>query len=827
MPGGGRGRKLQQHAGVEPSANDVRMRTPLAVLFFVVVAALAAGTRFAEAQPPSAPANLGWGDGPGSLSTAEGVWLYWDFQAAPDSGTFYRYRVRSQGGGFGSWMRTGAAESVGGDRLAAELVGRDWENHATYTVELQASTGEGGAAASITFTPKWPNPPRSSPELSGRLARRDSWSRPAEQTCPSSGKGRTQMDDVLRFFLLWSVRTCIFLVLAMPLIVTPGVFFPFVVGKAVYARSIIEIAFAFWFVLVLFYRRYRPQWSWTIFAFSVWLLVSWIAGIFGVSPTRSLWSTYERMQGVFDLAHWFAFTLMVGSAFRSVADWRRLFSINLACSTAMCSAGLAHYYDVIGISLLGDSAGRISSTLGNATYVGAYAMVNALLGVALIVQSLGRSTLNHRRQWVRGLWALMVLINLWTLWLSGTRGAMVGLGAASVIFAAYAMWGQVRVARRMAWAVLAAVVIAAAFLTVARTTTLLDPVIESSGTLSRIANTGPRDQSIGVRVAYAAAGLRAFLDRPVLGWGPENFLIAWGRHHTADVGGSRADHAHSKPIEELTTKGVAGLLSYFAIWTIMTYVVLRSLRRLSGCDQLYVYIIGAALASYFIQNLFLFDTPPTVMQFSLLTAFVVSMEAGGGLVPERAGGGAQPPRLLDNLRASVDRSRGLLTALAVSVIALTIVSLALFNVRLYSAAAAVVDAADRSRPWSCRLEDFARSIREFPGLANYARLFLSTEASIGIGAMSDEDFRRTVELVTTEARRGLADEPQNWRLEAVLAGFYQNVAERDTAYLEVARRHVDRAAELAPGVPDVLYVVNEQEESETAAAGVNSGSVSR
>ena len=163
------------------------MRTPLAVLFLVVVAALAAGTRFAEAQPPSAPANLGWGDGPGSLSTAEGVWLYWDFRAAPDSGTFYRYRVRSQGGGFGSWMRTGAAESVGGDRLAAELVGRDWENHATYTVELQASTGEGGPAASITFTPKWPNPPRNVLVAPGDGRLTVTWDPPVENSCAVLG----------------------------------------------------------------------------------------------------------------------------------------------------------------------------------------------------------------------------------------------------------------------------------------------------------------------------------------------------------------------------------------------------------------------------------------------------------------------------------------------------------------------------------------------------------------------------------------------------------------------------------------------------------------
>jgi hypothetical protein len=160
------------------------MRTRLPVLVLVMVAALAAGARVAQAQPMSAPTNLGWGDGPGSLSTAEGVFLYFEFQAVPDSGTFYRYRLRSQGGGFGSWMPTGSVESLGGNRLAAELVGHDWENHVTYTVELQASTSEGGGpAASITFTPKWLNLPQNVRVTPGDGRLTVAWDPPVENSC--------------------------------------------------------------------------------------------------------------------------------------------------------------------------------------------------------------------------------------------------------------------------------------------------------------------------------------------------------------------------------------------------------------------------------------------------------------------------------------------------------------------------------------------------------------------------------------------------------------------------------------------------------------------
>ena len=71
----------------------------------------------------SAPTNLGWGDGPGSLSTAEGVFLYFEFQAVPDSGTFYRYRLRSQGGGFGKLDAHGLRGVLGGKQAGSRAGG--------------------------------------------------------------------------------------------------------------------------------------------------------------------------------------------------------------------------------------------------------------------------------------------------------------------------------------------------------------------------------------------------------------------------------------------------------------------------------------------------------------------------------------------------------------------------------------------------------------------------------------------------------------------------------------------------------------------------------
>ena len=80
--------------------------------------------------------------------------------------------------------------------------------------------------------------------------------------------------------LLWAVRIGVMAVLIVPLVVTTSTYFPYVVGKAIYARVVIEITLALWLILILYYSDYRPSRSWILVAFGAWLLVTLVAGIY-------------------------------------------------------------------------------------------------------------------------------------------------------------------------------------------------------------------------------------------------------------------------------------------------------------------------------------------------------------------------------------------------------------------------------------------------------------------------------------------------------------------------------------------------------------------
>ena len=642
-------------------------------------------------------------------------------------------------------------------------------------------------------------------------------------------------------------RAGLLLVLVIPLLVTPSTLFPFVVGKALLARVVIEVTFVLWLALIIYYPRHRPGRSWILGALGLWVLASLLAGLAGVSPTRSMWSTYERMQGVIDLLHWFAYIVMAASVFRTLGDWRMLFSVNLGVCGLVSALGIGQHFGWFDSALLSSSE-RLDSTVGNPTYMGAYAMTSVLAGLGLLWHSFGdrggeaarASRAQRRRRFrqssrefridyllgLRAFWVLAMTLSLWAMWLTATRGALVGMIAGVAAFAlGYILWGGMRWVRLACWGLLATAAAAVALLAIFGLNSGSDPVTETEETRHRtsVFETGwLDDRSVRGRMESMRTGVDAWLERPLLGWGPENFLIAWGRHAAPapDIV-ERFDQAHNKPVETLATTGIIGLAGYLAVWAALGCVMLRSVRRRAGYEQLLAAALAATLASYFVQNLFLFDTPVTVMLFAGLAAFAVSEEW------RTADGGGSPSRIAGVLagwgrRWRLPSASGILRAPAgVALVAIALAALAaagavFYNGRQYSAAATTLQG--RAAPsWEQRSAYYDRAIAQFPGMANYPRLYLINDAAVVAESeysrgFSDDEFGQIVAPVQAAGEQGLAAEPENWRFRVALARFYLAAAGRDAEYIGPAQRNVAEAARLAPAIPEVGQVNDRAEQ---------------
>ena len=645
--------------------------------------------------------------------------------------------------------------------------------------------------------------------------------------------------------LVWAVRVGVMLIMLTPLIVSGGTLFPYVVGKAIYARVVIELTFALWLLLIFYYPQHRLPRSWILAAFGLWVAASLLAAFTGVSLTRSLWSNYERMQGIVDLAHWFAFTLIAVSAFRTFAHWRLLFTVSLLVCAAVTLVGISQYYGVLDLGLPTHTTNRLESTLGNPAYLSAYIIINTLIALGLIAHSLSDDTERNRRvaaaegrarrrrrrrggggassssfDWLPLLqvfWMASIMLNLWAVWLTGTRSGFGALVAVAVIFSIpYLIWGRMRIVRWACAALAAVSAVALALFVILRLEVALPFGIQKDPTVRRIATMGLNDPSVSGRVNAIDAGYRAFLERPIVGWGPENFIVPWGRYVIdASVNRELFDKAHNKLVEELVTKGIVGLASYLLLWFAMMRALSLPIARAPGYEQVALFIFAMAMLAYFIQNLSLFDTPVGLMQFCVLAAFAAAAErrfremngqASAGWLPSRWTGGLRFGRISVALRSSWG-AIGL--SLCAAAVALAVVGMV--NARMYSGAAATAQFLGAiGSEWDARVARFNDAVGLFPEMGEFPRILLMSEAMRISGSLSDEELRGAVELFERETRAQRELEPQNWRILVALADFYQAAAERDAAYAPIARERLESAREFAPNMVEQSYIFLEQ-----------------
>ena len=135
--------------------------------------------------------------------------------------------------------------------------------------------------------------------------------------------------------------------------------------------------------------------------------------------------------------------------------------------------------------------------------------------------------------------------------------------------------------------------------------------------------------SLFIREQLWAGGIQAFIARPILGWGTDNFTAAFIQtmpveFYESNVHAIAFDYPHNKIVGELVTKGLIGAISYLVIWFFLVRTLLR-IRREPQTGTM-SYAVFGALSGYFIQNLFGFDSASVLLQWSVLIAWVARSE---------------------------------------------------------------------------------------------------------------------------------------------------------------------------------------------------------
>ena len=400
-----------------------------------------------------------------------------------------------------------------------------------------------------------------------------------------------------------------YLILFTPFIVRSNGFFPFVGPKSIYFMALVEIVFFAWLILIINYKEYRPRFNAVFAALALYLAVFAASTFFSIDPSRSFWSKFERMTGLLMQIHLFAFFLAISSTFRKYMDWIRLFYVSVSMGLIM---SILSILSNAGVNILGSlsSASRGGVTLGNTSFLATYLLFNVFLALYLFIKS------NEGLKIFSGFSFITIAI---ALVLSTGRAAAISF--AGGLFLLFFLW--LAFCGKNKWKLLGKIV-----LIIGVISTLIIGYLalqQDSFVYEKLVKLATKSRYAVGEIAY-----KSFEERPILGWGPENFELVFSKHYNPSLplpeygGEVWFDRAHNIILDTLVTTGILGFLSYLIVFGAAFYVLWKKF-LLGRINFWTTGTISVLLIAYFIQNITVFDMISSYMMLFLVLAFVAQL----------------------------------------------------------------------------------------------------------------------------------------------------------------------------------------------------------
>lgn len=638
------------------------------------------------------------------------------------------------------------------------------------------------------------------------------------------------------------------LVFLLPLYTAKGYFFPFIVPRNILFRIIIGVAFAlFSMLLVARPKAYIPQKNYIIYALLSLLGILTFSSFINGDFQYAFWSNYERMEGILNLIFVMLFIFTLAGVYRTKKDWLLVLRTTVFISIPVAFIGLSQH---VGADLLLTSSGgeRVSSTLGNATYLAAYAMFHiffalyllfkvrndnfkveaffiALLDAGLLVTEKKFGILGivfdhallasffvlpqlaimgvrfmHKDKLkeysIKAYFAVVMLLNFYVLFNTQTRGALLGLFAGLLFILAGMIFLQNKnkVLKQYALGALILLLLAVSSIFFFKDSAF----IQNTKSLQRVASISLSDTTARTRLFNWEAAWIGFKEKPIVGWGEERYYQIFNENFPEEIyrhGGSRVwfDRPHNVVIQYFVAGGLLGGIAYLAIFATAVLALYSYWRRTD--DMMTLLIFSGVLGAYVIQNLFVFDNINTYIFFALIIGLVISLTGD---------------------KESVESSRpimkkpALLLALLVLMITYTVtIPIASANKEFITSLVSITSNINKGDFDESEINDLEESIEKsyvgrFELRQHYSdtvREFLRNEN------LTDEQKIKFVESSEKLLLRSIDEQPKNVRHYAFLGSLY---VESQRLLPENAEKNIDltlHALELSPTRTHLYYAL--------------------
>jgi O-antigen ligase len=421
-----------------------------------------------------------------------------------------------------------------------------------------------------------------------------------------------------------------------------------------------------------------------------------LAAIFAHNPNAAFWSNFERGEGAFQMLHYFAFFFLLGAVLRTRDDWNWMFRWSVVSGIFMILYGIASNIPISGfvgpytdlIAQPGSSfwnrlaVTRFQGSLGNPAYVAPmlmfcmfyvgylwangknrsgtariiavsllFSFVTVMAALLLFVAGsssqvliLGIALLSaayiaylcyyfHKNNWgwieiVRVVGALF-LLGFFALFFifSQTRGAFAGLGISILILLFFLLFTSFR---KWSLAILCGLIVIGATTFALRS----NPRITNLPA-SRVLFLSLSDASAQTRLWTWNSAWQGFKERPILGWGPENFSTVFDKYfdprHYVPGQNSETwfDRAHSIVFDYLAEGGILTFAAYVSMFALFysafwkTYLSKKAREIQGSASPVAQALMFSMPVAYLVQGFVLFDVLPIYIFLFIFLGFSI------------------------------------------------------------------------------------------------------------------------------------------------------------------------------------------------------------
>lgn len=409
------------------------------------------------------------------------------------------------------------------------------------------------------------------------------------------------MDGTRHRTFFWGIVA----VLLLPLLNIPPFFSPPDWGKAIVFRLILSTLLLLFTWQILSGKQRMPKIAWKstegilVCLLVLFLGIFLLATVFSVDPAFSFLGDPQRSGGTLNLTSLVLFALFLFAAFPQEQPWKLFINGLLLAGAAVSFVAIMQWQGWFSTFLVATGA-RPTSTMGSSMTLALFLLLLLFLTFAMFAKA------NSSRS--RMLYGAGAALFAFVIFLTETRAALLGLAVGLFFFLGWYPTQQKKYTLILK-GILLAVFLAGGGMVLAANTLSSPPSI-----LTRLQiETLLRD----TRFAAWQVTIQALQERPLLGYGPENFSVGFDKHYDPALPGMDRirvgtlegwwDRAHNLLLDTAMQAGFGAVFVLLAFFGVLLWG-LQQVKKRRPQSALLAHSIQASLIAYFVAGLFSFDT---------------------------------------------------------------------------------------------------------------------------------------------------------------------------------------------------------------------------